>query len=142
MNFSSDLVLKLQEELRASRAHVHKLLKRNAELEIVTDNTQVILNLEKKVAELEAHNLGLTKTLVELEQEREIRDLEQQAKGVQRYVKQVAETVHNYPWYLSAPPTLEELYEIGFGLGSSQNAILHSEKLLEQADQLKAVMYE
>ena len=53
MNFSSDLVLKLQEELRASRAHTHKLLKRNAELEIVTDNTQVIINLEKRVAELE-----------------------------------------------------------------------------------------
>ena len=34
-------------------------------------NAEIIDSLQNRIAELEAHNLGLTKTLVELEAERE-----------------------------------------------------------------------
>lgn len=46
----------------------------------------IIKQLDGRIAELESQNLGLTKTLVEFEQEREIRDLEQQANGMQRLI--------------------------------------------------------
>ena len=46
----------------------------------LADITELV-ELRKKNTELESHNLGLTKTLVEFEKDREIRDIEQQAKG-------------------------------------------------------------
>lgn len=49
-------------------------------IEIVKIQFEEYQIASKRIAELEAHNLGLTKTLVEFEQERKIRDLEQQAK--------------------------------------------------------------
>jgi len=66
-----------------------------------------------------------------------IRDLEQQAKGVQNYVKRRAEEVQNYPWFIDAAPTLEYLYDYGFGMGNSTDAIFYIEDLNDQAKALK-----
>ena len=78
----------------------------------------------------------LRKRITELEEERDVRDLEQQAKGVQNLTKNNAETVQNYPWFVDAPPTLEYLYDVGFGM-DSKTAIYYAEGLLQQAKALK-----
>ena len=49
-----------------------------------------IVRQDKHIAELESHNLGLTKTLVEIEQEREIRDLEQRINALQAHASSCA----------------------------------------------------
>lgn len=63
-------------------------------------------------------------------------NLRQQAKGVQNLIKNHAETVQNYPWFADAPPTLEYLYDAGFGM-DSKTAIHYAEGLLKQADELE-----
>ena len=64
----------------------------------------------KRIVELESHNLGLTKTLVEIEKDREIRDLEQQAKGLENYANEelsglAADNIH---WMLIRAKDLRE----------------------------------
>jgi len=119
--------------------------------EVLVEMHKYVGAQDKKIAELEKENLkalgwiakammqGLSKVDCSDELLKIIatRDLEQRAKGVQMYVFQVAETVQNYPWFVDAPPTIEELYDRGFGMGLSQDAIYYSENLLEQAKQLK-----
>mgnify|MGYP003649027149 CR=1 FL=1 len=97
-----------------------------------------------KIAELEEIirgrdeliNNAVSSRNAELEKERDVRDLEQQAKGVQNLTKNNAETVKNYPWFVDAPPTLEYLYDVGFGM-DSKTAIYYAEGLLQQAKALK-----
>ena len=57
---------------------------------IVTDNSAVIATLNKRIENLERYNAGLAnesceqqRKIAELEKERDTRDLEQQAKGVE-----------------------------------------------------------
>ena len=59
-----------------------------------------LVELRKKNAELESHNLGLTKTLVEFEQEQAIRDLERMALGIQAsidfYIKNTSSAIQGH----------------------------------------------
>ena len=76
-----------------------------------------LVELRKKNAELESHNLGLTKTLVEFEQERAIRDLEQKADALDNFkIPEMSYTV---------------FHKVGDALNEQ------AEELREQAKQLK-----
>jgi hypothetical protein len=68
-----------------------------------------------------------------------IRDLEQQAKGIELFVKSEAENLQKAPWFKDSQPTLEYLYDADFGLSTCSSAVDFSNQLRNQAKELKKI---
>jgi hypothetical protein len=78
------------------------------------------------------------KRIAELEKERAVRDLEQQAKGVEYFIKSEAENLQNAPWFQGSIPTLEYLYDVDFGISTCcRRSVDFSKQLRNKAKALK-----
>lgn len=67
----------------------------------------------------------------------EAHNLEQQAKGVELFIKSEAEALQRAPWFKDAKPTLEYLYDADFGLTTCSKGVTFANQLRSQSKTLK-----
>ena len=103
---------------------------------LLDEKDKRIAELEKTLREFE-HAVRNENELLEMQKNQDVRDLEQQAKGVELFIKSEAEWLQKAPWFKDSQPTLEYLYDADFGLSTCSSGVKFAENLRNKAKALK-----